>query len=126
MFESWVLFVGEYYQQTDRAFLGFLLGPTLSNVFLCYHGEVWLENYPLEFEPFVFRRYLDDTLLLFRSRKHFKRLSEYFSCQHLSTKFTFEFKGNKIISFLDTKITKKNISLPLQYSVVFLKVALYK
>ena len=130
MFESLVLFVGEYYQQTDGVSLGFPPCPILNNVFLCYNGDIWLENCPLEFEPFVYRRYLDDTLLLFRSRKHFKKLPEYFSCQHSSTKFTFEVKENEIISFLDTKITKKNISFLLQFIVgisgVFLKVGLYK
>lgn len=66
MSESFVLFDGKCYQQIDGVATGFLLHPTLVNVFLCYHELGCLENCPLEFIPVVYKRYEDDALLLFR------------------------------------------------------------
>ena len=44
--------------------------PTLANVFLCYHEKIWLQNCLSKFKPVVYRRYVDDTFLLFRSEHH--------------------------------------------------------
>ena len=38
---------------------------TLANVFLCYHEKMWLQNCPSEFKFVIYRRYVDDTFLLF-------------------------------------------------------------
>ena len=72
MSESLVLFDREYYQHVDGIAMGSPLGPTLANAFLCYHGQIWLENCRLEFKPAVYRRYIDDTFSPFRSREHTK------------------------------------------------------
>ena len=45
--------------------MGTPLGPTLANVFLCYHEKGWPQNCPSEFKPVIYRRYVDDTFLLF-------------------------------------------------------------
>ena len=36
------------------------LGPTLANVFLCYHENIWLQNCSSEFKPVIYRRYVDE------------------------------------------------------------------
>ena len=38
--ESFILFNGSYYQQIDSAAMGSPLGPTLANIFLCYHEAI--------------------------------------------------------------------------------------
>ena len=63
-----MLFDQEFYKQYDGVAIGSPLGPTLANVFLCYHEKVWLQNCPSEFKPAIYRRYVDDTFLLFRSK----------------------------------------------------------
>ena len=67
MSESLVLFDGECYKQIDGVAMGSPLGATLANIFLCFYEQIWLENCPVEFKPVVYRRYVDDTFLLFRS-----------------------------------------------------------
>ena len=39
-----ILFDQEFYKQHDGVALGSPLGPTLANVFLSYHGKIWLQN----------------------------------------------------------------------------------
>ena len=66
MSESLILFDQQFYKQHDGVAMGSQLGPTLANVFLSYHEKIWLQNCPSEFKPVIYRRYVDDTFLLFR------------------------------------------------------------
>ena len=82
MSESLILFDQEFYKQHDGAAMVSPLGPTLASVFLCYHEKIWLQNCPSEFKPVIYRRYVDDTFLLFRSKHHIKNFRNYLNCQH--------------------------------------------
>ena len=68
MSESLILFGHEFCKQHDGVAMGSPLGNTFSNVFLCYHENIWLQNCPSEFKPVIYRRYVDDTFLLFLSK----------------------------------------------------------
>ena len=70
MSESLILLDQQFYKQQDGVAMGSPLGPTLANVFLCYHEKIWLQNCPSEFKPVIYRRYVDDTFLLFRLKHH--------------------------------------------------------
>lgn len=48
--------------------MGFPLGPTLASAFLCFHEKKWIENCPLEFISFTYRRYVDDCFLVLKKR----------------------------------------------------------
>ena len=98
MSESLVLFDGEYYKQTDGVAMGSLLRPTFTNIFLSYHEQIWLKNCPCEFKPVIYKRYVDDTSLLFRSKDHIEKFRCYLNCQHPNIKFTSEIKENNSIS----------------------------
>lgn len=50
--------------------MGSPLGPTLANVFICNFEKIWLREYPSSFKPSHYFWYVDDTLLLFKSRDH--------------------------------------------------------
>ena len=73
MSESLILFDQEFYKQHDGVTMGSPLGPTITNVFLCYHEKIGLQNCSSEFEPVIYRRYIDDTFLLFRLKHHIKK-----------------------------------------------------
>ena len=57
--ESLILFNGSYFQQIDGVAMGSPLGPTLANIFLCYHEQNWL-NCPTEFKPLYYKLYVGD------------------------------------------------------------------
>ena len=83
--------------------MGSPLGPTLANIFLCCHEQMWLDNCPVEFKPVIYRRFVDDTFLLFRSKEHIEKFCLYLNCQHPNIKFTSQIEENNSI-FLDIKI----------------------
>ena len=68
--ESLILFNNEYYKQIDGVAMGSPLGPTFANIFLSYYEQIWLKNCPYEFKPVIYKRYVDDTFLLFQSKDH--------------------------------------------------------
>ena len=111
MSESLILFDQEFYKQHDGVAMGSPLGPTLANVFPCYHEKIWLQNCPSEFKPVIYRRYVDDTFLLFRSKHHIDKFRNYLNRQHKNIKFTSETENENSISFLDIKITRDNNKL---------------
>ena len=47
--------------------MGNPLGPTLANAFLSFHEKKWLQNCPEHFRPVVYRRYVDDIFVLFKT-----------------------------------------------------------
>ena len=51
--ESLFLFDQEFYKQHDGVVMGSPLGPTLANVFLCFHEKIWLQNCLFEFKPII-------------------------------------------------------------------------
>ena len=84
--------------------MGSPLGPTLANIFLCKHEENWLDNCPHSFKPLFYRRYVDDTFLIFKEPQHIELFLHHLNSQHPNIKFTSEVENNKSISFLDIKM----------------------
>ena len=107
MSESLILFDQQFYEQHHGVAMGSPIGTTLANVFLCYHEKIWLQNCPSEFKPVIYRKYVDHTFLLFRS-KHIEKFQNYLNRHHKNIKFTSETKNENSISFLDIKITSEN------------------
>ena len=75
--ESFFIFDDEYYRQIDGVAMGSPLGPTLANIFLCYHEENWLKECCSSFQPIFYRRYVDDIFVLFHSVEQFDRFYVY-------------------------------------------------
>ena len=101
-------FNGEIYKQIDGVAMGSPLGPTLANVFMSHMEKRWLKDCPLEFKPILYRRYVDDSFLLFNSDQHIQQFLEYLNNKHESIKFTVELSKNNILPFLDIKIKKES------------------
>ena len=103
---TFFLFNGRYFEQTDGLGMGLPLGPTFANIFMCFHERVWLTNCPIEFKPVFYRRYIDDTFLLFKDQSHVKLFLDYLNSQHPNIKFTCELENNCKLNFLDVVITR--------------------
>ena len=50
--------------------MGSLLVPTLANVLLCCFKVQRMSDCPIGYKPISYRRYVDDTFLLFSSELH--------------------------------------------------------
>ena len=108
MFESFFIFDRKFYQQCDGVAMSSPLGPALANVFMCHFENIWLENCPSHFKPIVYRRFVDDTFLLFGSKDHVEKFRNYLNKQHRNIKSTSEIDENGSLSFLDIKINHEN------------------
>ena len=67
--ETYFLFKGKPYKQADGVAMGSPLGLTLPNAFFVYFEKNWLQNCPLDLEPYYYRQYVD-IFLLFTPPKH--------------------------------------------------------
>ena len=101
---SFFIFDGKYYKQKDGIARGSPLGPTLANVFLYHFEEQGMSDCPIDYKPFSYRRYVDDTFLLFSSELHVTKFLNYMNSKHRNIKFTVELEENNSLAFLDIKI----------------------
>ena len=67
---SFFLFNSRLFRQIDGVGMGLPLGPSFANVFMCFYEKIWLHDCPYDFKPILYRRYVDDTFLLFRDPSH--------------------------------------------------------
>ena len=90
--------------------MGLPLGPTLANIFMCNFESLWLSSCPPEFKPVVYRRYVDDTFVLFRHPSHAPLFLDYINSKHANIHFTMEKEQNFILPFLDVSVHRSNNS----------------
>lgn len=102
------IFNGKFFKQTDGLGMGLPLGCTFANIFMCFHEENWLANCPHEFKPIFYRRYIDDTFLLFTDISHVSLFLNYINSQHNNIHFTYEIEHNNKLPFLDTIVNRKS------------------
>ena len=110
-YESFFTFDNEYYSQLDGVAMGSTLGSTLANAFLCHFEKQWLSDCPQDLCPNIYRRYVDDIFVTFKSYEQLKKFVEYMNTEHANIKFTFEYERNNSFSFLDVKIYRENNKL---------------
>ena len=60
-----------------------------------------LEDCPAEFKPALYKRYVDDTFLVFRKADHVNKFLQYINSKHQNIKFTKEIEDNCKLPFLD-------------------------
>ena len=68
--DSVFMFGDKMYNQIDGVGMGSCLGPVYADCFMGYHERQWLDNCPVQFKPLYYRRYVDDTFLIFKDRAH--------------------------------------------------------
>ena len=106
--DNFFLFNDKLYSQIDGVAMGSPLGPTLANIFMSYYERIWLDECPIEFKPTLYRRYVDDTFLLFRKEEHISKFLEYLNSKHRNIKFTVEKESDSRLSFLDVSVCRVN------------------
>ena len=83
--------------------MGSPLGPLFANIFLSYYESEWLSNSPIK--PFLYRRYVDDTLWLLPPDSDLSLLMTYKNTRHTNMRFTYESESNDCIHFIGLTIT---------------------
>jgi hypothetical protein len=104
------IFDGKLYEQTEGLGMGLPLGPTFANIFMSFHEEIWLRDCPEAFKPTFYRRYIDDTFLLFQSKSHVSKFLDYCNSKHPNIKFTYECEANDKLNFLDITVSRRDDS----------------
>jgi hypothetical protein len=100
------LFNGDLYVQKDGAPMGGCVSPTLANIFLSHLEQQWMDDCPHLFKPVLYRRYVDDTFLLFRDERHIDLFLNYVNGKHASITFTTEIESKSRLNFLDITVEK--------------------
>ena len=88
--------------------MGTPLGTTFANIFLCVHEILWHEKCPPHFRPVIYKRYVDDTFLLFQNINQIEKFKYYFNLQHANIKFISEIEMNNSLTLLDIKFVSQN------------------
>ena len=96
--ENVILFDQKYYSQTDGVAMGSPLGPTLVNIFQCYHKIACRKICPKYFKPVYYKRYSDDIFVLFEKPEQVLRFVNYMNKRRKNINFRLKLK--KIIPFL--------------------------
>ena len=86
--------------------MGGNISPSLANIFLCHLEKIWLQDCPPEFKPVLYRRYVDDTFVLFKCHSHVSKFQAYLNNRHSRLKFTCENEHNDSLQFLDVMVRK--------------------
>ena len=105
--ETHFIFNGVVYDQIDGVSMGSPLAPVLANMFMCYLEHQMFTNY-VGTLPLLYRRYVDDSFLIFDNEKSVLPFFNYFNNLHKNIKFTKESQSEEIneFPFLDLKIIK--------------------
>ena len=59
------------------------------------------------FKPFIYRRYVDDTFLLFKDLDHITQFLDYLNSKHANIRFTKEDEQEDTLPFLDVSVTRR-------------------
>ena len=91
--ENLFLFNGSLYKQHEGVQMGGSMGPVLANIFMCHMENKWLQQCTDICKPMMYRRYVDDTFLLFHNLEHVQSFHTYMNAQHPNIKFTIEMEN---------------------------------
>lgn len=105
--DSVFTFREKIYSQIDGVAMGSPLSCSYANAFLCHWEKIWLENCPLDFKPLYYRRYVDDTFLIFERVSQVYDFLNFLNAQHPNIRFTVEIESNNMLPFLDVSVIRE-------------------
>ena len=84
--------------------MGSWLGPSLPNVFLRFHEQIWFHDCPEDFKCVYYRRYVDDIFALFCSPYHLEKFTSYLNSKHKNIKLSYDTESSNSLPVLDILI----------------------
>ena len=100
------IFNKEHYMQYEGFSMGSPLSAPMANLFLCHYEGKWLDDCPASFKPLLYKRYVDDTFLVFKKKEHIDEFCNYLNVKHPNIHFTKEYEHENKLSFLDMNVNK--------------------
>ena len=76
-------------------------GPLFANILMSFSEKTWLHNCPFVIKPLLYRRYVDDCFLLFKSLNYVPLSLDYHNRQHPNISFTPELEKDDKLPFLE-------------------------
>ena len=86
--------------------MGSSLSANMVNSFFCHYEQDCLENCSFDSKPLLYRRYVNNTFLVFRKKNAVKPFFNYSNSKHPNIKFTKEHKNKNKLSFLNAEVEK--------------------
>ena len=108
--ENLFLFNDSLYKQHEGVQMGGSMGPVLANIFMCYMETKWLEQCPKGSKPLFYKRYVDDTFLLFNNLDQVQSFHTFLNSQHPNIKFTIELECEGKLPFIGISVSHNNLS----------------
>ena len=96
------------YQQIDGLSMGNPSAPHLANIFLCTLEDNIMDQCPSEYKPKFYRRYLDDTFVIFDNENSANSFLNYINSLHSNINFTMEKEQDRRLAFLDVDVTRQD------------------
>ena len=101
--DTYFMFDGEVYRQTDGVAMGSPLGPTFANIFMCHLEKLFTR---CDSQPSFYTRYVDDTFCIFQSSRHAAKFFEFINELHPNIQFTMEEESDGKLAFLDVSVRR--------------------
>ena len=102
------IFNNKLYRQVEGLRMGLPFAPTFANIFLAYDEKNGFNDYPLNFPLIFYKRYMDDTFILFKYPSHAPLFLQYLNNRHSNINFTIEVETGGSLPFLDAFISRDN------------------
>ena len=78
--------------------MGNPLGPIFANIFMSAYEQTWLKEALVK--PLLYRRYVDDTFLIFEPTANIKDFIIFLNSQHPNLRFTYEEEIDGYLPFI--------------------------
>ena len=114
--ETFFIFNDQLYAQHEGCSMGSPNAPISANIFLAFKESQWLQECPHEYKPLHYKRYVDDTFVIFNNSEQSQQFLDYLKRQHPNTKFTCETQQDSALSFLDMNV--KSVGSRLSTSIL--------
>lgn len=105
---SIITFDNKYYKQKNGLPMGNPASPTIANIYLSYIEHQFLSTCNLEYYPLLYLRYLDDILIITRSKQSFDIFYQHILSHTTNTQisFTTEEESNNQLPYLDFLLSR--------------------
>ena len=106
--EYFFKFNSKYYKQVNGVAIRSPLHLVLVNIFMCGFESNWLRDYPNDFKPVFYRRYVGDIFVLFPSPGYADKFKKYLLSKNPNINFSIEKEKDGCLPFLDINIFREN------------------